>query len=53
MFSSIRARLTLSHLAVIVLAMGLSGFLFLLGFGLGNNLLHDITGYRFVVTQFH
>ncbi len=29
MFSSIRARLTLSHLAVIVLAMGLSGFLLL------------------------
>ncbi len=29
MFSSIRVRLTLSHLAVIVLAMGLSGFLLL------------------------
>jgi signal transduction histidine kinase len=29
MFSSIRARLTLSHLAVIVLAMGLSGFVLL------------------------
>ena len=29
MFSSIRVRLTLSHLAVIILAMGLSGFLLL------------------------
>ena len=29
MFSSVRVRLTLSHLAVIVLAMGLSGFLLL------------------------
>ncbi len=29
MFSSVRARLTLSHLAVIVVAMGLSGFLLL------------------------
>ncbi len=29
MFSSIRVRLTLSHLVVIIIAMGLSGFLLL------------------------